>query len=213
MSSAFNRIDVVGKGKNIFVVTIVILKRTLHFDIVFFLIHIENLAVKRAFGTVQILNELRNAAVVFERMLLVRTLLLNRDFNAFVEKGELSQAVRKRIKAEFNFLKDLFVRLKHDLRSGALAFADNGDFGHRFSALVLLAIEIPVAAHFHFAPLGKRVGDGNADTVKTARDAVRFGIKFAARMERGHHDFKGRLFLGFMHVHGDAAAIVSDGNA
>ena len=93
MRAAFDCVDIVGKRENIFIVTVVVLEGRLHFGRVFFLIHIENFGMKRVFIPVQILNKLGDPIFVFKDVLLIGTLVLDRNLNSFIEEGKLSQAV------------------------------------------------------------------------------------------------------------------------
>ena len=70
----------------------------------------------------------------------------------------------------------------------------------------------PVATHLHIHGGGEGVNDGDADAVQTARDLVAVAAKFAARMKDGEHNLNGG-HAALVHVDGDAAPVVCDGDA
>ena len=98
------------------------------------------------------------------------------------------------------------------LRAGfapALARALQGSFAACAAGEFLLP-GVAFAPDFQLQPLGESVDAGNADTVQSAGDFVAFGIELAAGVQLGHHDFSRRDALLFVHVHGNAAAVIDD---
>ena len=85
------------------------------------------------------------------------------------------------------------------------------DFGN--AAGVGLLPDFAVAPDLQLQPIGKRVDDGNAHAVQAAGNFVGVAIEFAAGVQDGHDHFGGGLFFGGVHVHGNAAAVVDDGDA
>ena len=73
-------------------------------------------------------------------------------------------------------------------------------------------MNLAVAAHLHVHCGGERIDDGNTDAVQTARDLIPIAAEFAARMEHGEHDLNGG-HAALMHIDGDAAPVVRNGNA
>ena len=75
-----------------------------------------------------------------------------------------------------------------------------------------LAVQQLIARNLHFEPFRQRVDDRNANSMQAAGGLIGFLVEFAARMQRGHDDFK-RRFLGKfrMRIDRDAAPIVGDG--
>ena len=48
--------------------------------------------------------------------------------------------------------------------------------------------------------------------MQAAGNFVRLAVKFSARVQHGHHDFRRRALFRLVHVHGDAAAVVHHGD-
>src|ERR1700674_3226309 len=65
-----------------------------------------------------------------------------------------------------------------------------------------------IARDLQLEPIGKRVDDGHADAVETARNLVSVAVEFSASMQHRQDDFRGGTLLRGMRVYGDAAAIV-----
>ena len=129
-----------------------------------------------------------------------------------VEKRHLAQPARKGIEAEACALEDLSIRLEQDLGPGLFGLADLGKIGDRLAALVLLCPGSALAPDLQMKSLGKRVDDGDADTVQTTRDGVRVFVELAARVQGGHDYFRCRLLLCLVNADGDATAVVFDGD-
>ena len=90
--------------------------------------------------------------------------------------------------------------------------ADAADLAGRHAALVLLLIDVPVAADFDFAPFGEEIDHGDADAVQTAGGLVGPLAELAAELEHGHHALqRGEAQVG-MRLDGNAAAVVLDGH-
>ena len=108
MRAAFLGIDVVRKGKQVFSVAVVVLKRDLQHHFRFFNLHINGL-VQRRFGFVQMLDERDDSALVLEYLLFDRLfpLVLERDLESLIQKGELTKPLRQHVEAEVERLEDL----------------------------------------------------------------------------------------------------------
>ena len=89
-------------------VGVVVLQADLHRDAVFLGFHVDGLVVQHLLAAVQVLDELRDAAVVLELRLLGlarlgigRALVGERDQQALVQEGEFAQALRQRVEVVF----------------------------------------------------------------------------------------------------------------
>ena len=85
-----------------------------------------------------------------------------------------------------------------------------GCLGH--AAHVALEVDLAVLVDRHLAPLGQRVHHRGAHAVQAARDLVGVLVELAAGVELGHDHLEGAHLLGGVDVHGDAAAVVLDGD-
>ena len=113
------------------VVGIVPLQRDLGVDAVLLALHEDRLLVDDRLVLVQVLHERDDAAFVLELVILPVALVVDRDENAAIEKGELTQALRQRVEAVLGGLEDLRVRPERDLRATPLRRA--GDLERRRS--------------------------------------------------------------------------------
>ena len=67
------------------------------------------------------------------------------------------------------------------------------------------------AADLDFHPLGEGIDAGDADAVESAGDLVVGAVELAAGVERGEDDFERGAVLRGVHIDGNAAAFVLDG--
>ena len=157
---------------------------------------------------VQVLDKLRDPALVTERLLARGLLLLQLDFEPLVQEGQLAQTRGQDVVVKFDDGENLAVREEGDLCAGALRFADRLQLRHGPSALVALVIHVSIAPHFDFQPLAQRVDARDADAVQPARNLVAVVVELAAGVEHRENDFHGRFLLRGVHVHRDAAPVV-----
>src|SRR5882724_1183251 len=108
-----------------------------------------------AFAAVQMLNELRDPAGVFEiqpfgltRLWIRQALVGQRDFQAFVEEGKLAQALGQRVKVVLGRGENFLVWKK--MYFGAALFGGAGflELGLRIAFRVALLPDVAVAPDF-----------------------------------------------------------------
>ena len=61
-------------------------------------------------------------------------------------------------------------------------------------------------------PIGERVDDRYADSVKAAGNFIRIAIKLSAGVQHSEHHFGRGTLLRSMHIDGNAAAVVNHGD-
>ena len=66
MRPAIHRVDIVRKAENRFGIAVVVLKANLHGHAIAFGLHVNRTVVQHCLAAIQVLNELSDAAVVFE---------------------------------------------------------------------------------------------------------------------------------------------------
>ena len=159
-------------------------------------------------------DELGDAALIVELGLLggAGALVGERDFQALVQKGHLTQALGHSVIAELGLGKNLGVGVEINFRAGLLGFAGARQPPGGLAALVGLLEDVTVAPDFQVEPVRERVHHRNAHTVQSARDFVALGVKLAAGVQLGHHHFGGGLAGAAVDVHRDAAPVVGDGD-
>ena len=169
--------------------------------------------MERGLAAIEVLDEFDDPAGEAKLRIFVTALVLQRDLQAFVQKGQLAQALREEVVAEVNFLENADIGVKSDFCSGFARLAGDRELRFGNSAFVGLFPDLAVAQDFQVQPIGKRIDDGNAHTMQAARNFVGFAIEFSAGVQNGHDHFGSGLFLRGMHIHGNAAAVIDDGDA
>ena len=157
------------------------------------------------------LDEFGDAAGEAELRLLAAALVIESDLQAFIEEGELAKTLGERVEAKCGRGENRRVGMKRDFCAGLARLAGDLELRSGNALFVGLLPDFAIAMNFEIEPVGERVDDGNADAVKAAGNFVGIAVEFPASMEDGHHHFGGGLFLGGVHVDGNAAAIVDDG--
>ena len=148
MRAAVNGVDGVGEGENIFGVAIVILERDFHVHLAALAFHIDRRVVERLLAAIEVLDELGDAAGEAELGFLVVALIIEGDFQAFIEEGQLTEALRKRVEAVIDGGKDRRVGMERDFRSGFFRFAGGLELGGGDALLVELLPDLAVAPDF-----------------------------------------------------------------
>src|SRR5437667_9208494 len=99
MRSTVDRIDVVSEAKHALGISVVVLQPNLHGHPIALSFHVDRLVVQNLFATIQMLDELRDSAVVFElgglrlaSLGVSRALISKRDEQAFIQECEFTQS-------------------------------------------------------------------------------------------------------------------------
>ena len=87
------RINIVGIGKNVFRVSVIVLKCKLYNNVILLTGDIERLGVEYVLVLVEIFDKGDNAALIAEFVLFFGPLILNGDDDALVEKCKLAKPV------------------------------------------------------------------------------------------------------------------------
>src|SRR5271165_5950575 len=213
MRAAVHGVDGVGEGKNVFGVAVVVLQRDFHFHLVALAFDVDGRIVQHAFAFVEVLHEFGDAAGEAEFGFLAAALVIERDFQAFVEEGEFAEALRERVIAVDGLTENFGIGVKSDFGAGLARLAGSFELRSGHALFVGLFPDFAFAPDFQVEPVGKRVDDGDADAVQAAGNFVGVAIEFSAGVQDGHDDFGGGLFFGGVHVHGNAAAVVNHSDA
>ena len=164
------------------------------------------------FPAVQVLDELADAARKAKLGGLFGTFIGERNFQPFVQKGQLAQTLRERVKAEYCLVENSRIGMKRYARASLSRFAGLLQLSGRLAFFVGLFPHRAIARNFQFEPVRKGVDDGNADAVQTAGNFVGVTVEFSAGVQdREHHFRRWSLFRG-VHVDGDAAAVIHHGD-
>ena len=103
--AAVDGVDGVGEGENIFGVAVVILQRDFHFHGIALAFHVDGRIGKSLLAAVEMLDEFGDAAGEAKFGFLAAALVVERDLQALVQKGQLAQALRKRVEAVVQWLR------------------------------------------------------------------------------------------------------------
>ena len=172
-----------------------------------------NNVVERVLPVVDILNQLRNTALIIKRLAVLRIFLvdeLERDLR--VEISQLAHSALDDVRIVLNFSQNRWV-WHPSLRSTGLAIwhgADFLDIVNRNSFLKPLSIQLSVPLNRRLHPSRKRVGTRNANTVQTARSLVTASLaaKLTARVKNRHDDLKRRNAHLLVLINRNAAPVV-----
>src|SRR3984957_8786718 len=97
MRAAVDGIDGVGKGENIFAVGVVVLQGDFDFYRAAFPFNVDGRIVQRGFSAIKMLDEFGDAPGKAEFGAFFAALIGQRNFQAFVEKGQLAKTLRQSI--------------------------------------------------------------------------------------------------------------------
>ncbi len=117
MGAAFNRIDVVRVAEDRFVEAVIVLHRHFGLDVVLLTLEVDDVG-QRLLAAVEVLHELDDAALVVEFLrtdTVFEALVVEQDADAFIEEGELPQAIGKDIPLVLGDLEDLAIGLEGDV--------------------------------------------------------------------------------------------------
>ena len=120
--AAFDGVDVVGEGVDVLGVAVVPLHGDFDLEALALAAQVDDLRMDRRLGAVEVLDELLDAALVEELVLLLRALVVDADAHAAIEERQLAQPLRENVEAEIGLLEDERVGLEGDLGAALLAW-------------------------------------------------------------------------------------------
>src|SRR5688500_8823529 len=95
-------------------------------------------------------------------------LIREEDPHAAIEEGQLLKPLVERVVRELGSLEDLRIGLERGFGADLAAAANARHGADRHAALVLLLVNVAIAADLDLAPLAEEVDHGDADAVQTA---------------------------------------------
>src|ERR1041385_3840478 len=120
MRTAFMCVDVVRECEDLFLIAVVVLKRYLQINAFAHALEVNDSLMQGRLVLVQVLYERNNATCVMKLMLLLGTLIFDRDQDTFVQECELAKPLRQDIEIELSGLKDLRVWFECDFCPAAI---------------------------------------------------------------------------------------------
>ena len=160
-------------------------------------------------------NEGDESALELKENLMCRdmAIILQRDGQARVEEGKLPKPPLQHREFVFGPGEGAAAWLEGNLGSAPLLRrADNLQRLHRLAVLEADDVFLAAAPDAHQHPFGQGVHHRGADAMEAARDLVGILVELAAGMQAGQHHLGGRNTFFFMHINGDAAAVITHGD-
>src|SRR5262249_53641872 len=116
-------------------------------------------------------------------MLFLAPLIVNGDEQTPVQKGQLTESLRKNIKAEVGCFENHVVRLERHFRPSPVRVTSHLQGTVRHTAPVALNVDLSTPPDFQIQPFGKRIDDRNTDAVQSAGYFVCGIIEFSTGMQ------------------------------
>ena len=212
--TALRRVDVVGKGHQRLVIAVVVLHGDLGSAVALRAGEVDDLLVEGRLVPVDKRDEFPDAALVAHglRLLLAGPGIGDGDPQARVQKRLLPHTGVQRLIVVLQRVEHLAVGLERHRRAGVVRLAHDlhllGDIAPGEAHLV----DFSVLVDLHRQPFAEGVHHAGAHAVKAAGHLIAPAAELAAGVEHGeHHLQRGPARLG-LDVHGDAAAVVGDGD-
>jgi len=193
VSAAVNVADVVGKGEDIFCITVVVLEGRLafhpHFRICFGKI---NRIANGGFALVQIFHKGANPVSIMKNLLFAEPVILECDMDTGIQVRQFAHPFEEGLVFEFYILKNL--RIRHKGNACSVFAAGRADLPHRplrHTADTLKLIMNAVAPDVGLEPFAECIDDTYADAVQTAGDPIGLVVKFPSGVQRSQDNLQG----------------------
>ena len=213
MGSALDVVYVVRVAEYRFPVSVVILEGDFNRGRVPLPRNVDHLGVKRLSVLVELLNESDDSSLVEKLLGSVCPLVVKRDPEALVEKGELPYPVGQYVVIELGDLEYPGIGLEMNLGPAFFRFPGVLEILEGLSLLVFLVPDLPFSPDLYREAFGKRVYNRDADAVETARDPVDLAVELSPGVKHGHHDLNGRFSRLLMDVDRNPPSVVFNRNA
>ena len=212
--AALRGVNVVGEGYQRLVIAVVILHGDLGGGVALRAGDVDDLLVQRRFVAVDIGDEFPDAALVPHgfRLLFAGAGIGDGDAQARVQEGLLPHTGVQRLVVVLQRVEHLAVGLECDGGAGVVGVADHLHLGGDVAAGELHLVDVAVLVNLYLQPFGKGVDHGRADAVQAAGHLVAAAAELAAGMQHGEHHLQRGAARLLLDVHGNAAAIVGDGD-
>ena len=212
MGSAFNRVDIVCKGKQFFIIGIVVLNGDFDTDFIFNALN-KNRRVKRRIAPVQIFHKRNQPSLVLQFLFNIRAFILKGNLDAFIQKSQFSETAQQNIKIKRDNGKYFRVCGKVNLGSPFVCCPPNLKLAGLFSLCVSLIINFAFRIDFQFNEDRQSVDDRNTNAMKPSGNLIGTVVKFSAGMKFCHDDFDSRNIFLFVNSDRNASAIIFNADA
>ena len=157
VGATLRRLDVVGVGKDGFLIAVVVLQGNLHADLVLGALEVDRRRMERVPSLVEEGDEFDETPFEEVGVAVTAALVSGADLESLVQEGELPQPVRDELVAELHCLEYLGVRLEHECRTGSVDLFTNLERCLRDAPPVALAMDATPLPHFHDEPLRQSI--------------------------------------------------------
>ena len=214
MHASLRRVDVVGEGHQRLVIAVVVLHGDLRRAVALGTGEIDDLLVEGGLVAVDIGDELPDAALVAHGLGLLSagSCVADGDAQAGVQERLLPHTGVQRLVVVLQRVEHLRVGLEGHGGAGVVGVADDLHLLGDVPAGELHFVNFPVLVYLHRQPLAQGVDHAGAHAVQTAGDLVAAAAELAAGVQHGEHHLQRGTSRLRLHVHGDAAAVVGDGD-
>ena len=214
MHAALRGADIVGEGQHEFIVAVVVLHGDLGAGISLGAGHIDHVLVDRGLVPVGPPGKFPDAPLEAHGipLLLLRPVVGNGDGEPGVQEGLLPHPLVEDLIVIDQAVEHLRIRLEGDLGAGVVRGAYDLHLLGDVAPGEFHFVDVPVFVDPDPEPLGQCVDHGGAYAVKAAGDLVAAAAELAAGMEHGIHHLQGGPSGLGLDIHGNAAAVIGDGD-
>ena len=218
MGAPVDRIDIVREAEHRLRIPVVVLQPDLHGHAAALGFHVNRLIVQHLFAAIQMLDELRDAAVVFEvrvlglaRLRVGRALVSQRDQQSLVKEREFAQALSQGVVVIFCRSKNAAIGEEVDFGPAPLGRARLLHPAGGFALGIGLLPGCTIAPNFQLQFLAQRVHARDANAVQSAGNLISGRIEFSPGVQSRHHYLRrGNFFAIDIHIINRNAAPVID---
>ena len=214
MHAALGGVDVVGEGHQGLVIAVVILQGHLGGAVALGPRQIDDLLVQRGLVAVEPGDKLPDAALIAHgvALLLAGPGVGDGDAQARIQEGLLPHAGVQGLIVVYQGVEHLRVRLEGHGGAGAGGLAQHRHLLGDAAPGELHLVNFTVLLDLHLQPLGQGVHHGRAHAVEAAGYLIASAAELTAGVEHGVYHLQGRPAGLLLDIHGDAAAVVGDGD-
>ena len=167
MAPAFDRVDVVREGQDVFREALVVLQGDLDGVAVDLALDVQRPEVDPPLVTVQVFDEGADPTFEVEGVVEIDALVAKQDGEALVEEGELAQPVRDDVPVKAQLLENFGVGPEPDVGAGGIRLTGDLQCSEGGAPAILLRVLLSMAHHGHLQPLGEGIDDREPNPVQT----------------------------------------------
>ena len=214
MHAALGGVHVVGKGDHHLVIAVVVLHGHLGHSVLLGPGHVDHVGVEGVFVPVDEGDKLPDAPLIAHVVLLLPAgaQVHGLDAQSGVEEGLLPHAGVEGVVVVLQGVEHLRVGLEGDGGAGVVGLAHHGHLLGDLAPGELHLIDLPVLVDLDLQPLAQGVDHRRAHAVEAAGHLIAAAAELAAGVEDGEHHLQGGPAGLGLDVHGDAPAVVGDGD-